>query len=168
MGILRPEHREALGNPDAGIATVLKSLPADAHGRDEIPGLEALLKRGRPGVAAEELPGEWKVRSIQAGNLGIFSYPFFNAKIREVAGMLVFEKTSGSQRRSGLLLPLGNHFALVGGKTVNDEPQRPYSNLGGERESDTIGTLVKIGPGELLILLDISDSNFEIYHLKKP
>ena len=166
--LLSDAAKSQLGNADADIASAIEALAPSVHGFAEVPELKALLSKDRGIPSKDELVGNWKVRSIQVNRLGLFSYPYFNAKFSKVGGMLFFEKTTGSQRRSGFLLPdASGNLVLVGGKTVNEDPQRPHSSLGGTPDSDTIGKVFKIGEGQLIILLDTSPQKFEIYQLKR-
>ena len=133
-----------------------------------------LLERARRPQPLGAVEGAWQVRSFQVNRMGTFAYPWFKARIWRGSTGLRFEKTSGSQRRSGVLLPHGDGRSLVflGGTTVNADPQVGYSSVraGGEpAESDTVGRLVRIGPRELLLVLDADREagRFELYHLRR-
>lgn len=124
-----------------------------------------------------QLLGDWKVRSIQARtDLGVYDYPWFLASIRrDPRGGLFFAKTTGSQRRSGLLLrDSGQPGRLVfaGGGTVNDQPQLDYSPLQKDpveeaEASDSVGEFLLLAEGHAVMLLDVSERGFEIYELKR-
>lgn len=125
-------------------------------------------------VEPERWAGAWRVRSIQ-GQAGFHVvYPFFRAEIRREGGRWVFAKTTGSQRRSGWLLPDGpRRWVFLGGATVNEEPARVYSrrgggdNGGGPAEHDTVGVVFQTGPGRLVMVLDVREGwSYEIYELE--
>ena len=135
---------------------------------------QALLERAARPQPLKTLTGEWQVRSIQAGLEGTFVYPRFKARIDREGDTLRFDKFTGSQRRGGVLLPLGDERSLVflGGSRVNEEPRVPYSRIGSAQaprriESDTAGRLVRIGPRELLLILDAGLQGYELYHLSR-
>ena len=90
-----------------------------------------------------------------------------------------FAKTTGSQRRTGRLLPMRDRrtLAFLGTGTVNDDPTGRYGPrmrprgevMGGDPAVpvNSAGTLVRIGRNELLMLLDLDERGFELYHLKR-
>jgi hypothetical protein len=131
----------------------------------------ALLERADAPQRLGDVVGTWQVRSIQVNAHGTFAYPWFRASIRRTADELWFEKTTGSQRRSGVLLPHGDgrSLAFLGGATVNDEPQAAYSRgrAAGPAPSDSAGRLYRIGARELLLVLDAEGGRYELYHLRR-
>lgn len=152
------------GAVDASMA----AYPADFR------AARALLDRARRPLAPGAVEGRWKVRSLQVNRMGTFAYPWFDARIDRDRGGLVFAKTGGSQRRSGILLPHGDGRSLVflGGSTVNDEPRVAYSRVrdgAAQASSDSVGRLVRIGPRELLLVLDVDAAagRYELYHLRR-
>lgn len=73
------------------------------------------------------LLGNWSCRSTQISERFLVRYDFFNCQIRQKAGRLWFQKTSGSQRVSGYLSPdNGQQMVFIGGATVNNDPLRTY------------------------------------------
>jgi len=54
-------------------------------------------------ISVKDLLGLRKVRSIQVGKHGVFKYPYFSCKFKEKEEGLFFKKTSGSQRKSGIV-----------------------------------------------------------------
>lgn len=159
--------RQALGQAD-GEWTDKQALAVV----DEVLRAELL-----PIPPAGELTGAWRVRSIQGGLTGVFIYPFFKAKI-EATGQgreLRFAKLTGSQRRSGRLLPAADERALVflGGSTVNENPQVGYSRLDDtvdapRRDSDTGGVFIRLSRDRYAMVLDAaSPESFEIYDLRR-
>ncbi|MDF5866080.1 DUF4893 domain-containing protein [Pseudomonas aeruginosa] len=99
----------------------------DSAFEEFLPELEQLeLSLAQPVVAVDEkgLLGDWKCRSTQADQYGIYRYPNFQCRIRRTDHGLFLEKTSGSQRVSGYLFREGARcYVFLGGATVNDEPQ---------------------------------------------
>lgn len=101
----------------------------DSAFEEFLPELEQLeLSLAQPVVAVDEkgLLGDWKCRSTQADQYGIYRYPNFQCRIRRTDRGLFLEKTSGSQRVSGYLFREGTQrYVFLGGATVNDEPRWP-------------------------------------------
>ena len=119
----------------------------DSAFEEFLPELEQLeLSLAQPVVAVDEkgLLGDWKCRSTQADQYGIYRYPNFQCRIRRTDRGLFLEKTSGSQRVSGYLFREGTQrYVFLGGATVNDEPQVAFSGLahGAPAESDVVALL---------------------------
>jgi hypothetical protein len=171
---LWPEHRAKIDgwrarvdavNADPGIP------PGDGEGKAVA---EELASTPAETLTAKEWLGEWRVRSIQGTRYGVFTYPWFKARVTERNGKLFFEKTTGSQRRSGwLYAPIdgGKEWVFAGGASVNEDPQVPYSRDAGAAapaETDSVGVAWKIGDGRLVMALDVRGDDYEIYQLKRP
>ncbi|WP_052772895.1 DUF4893 domain-containing protein [Luteimonas sp. FCS-9] len=131
----------------------------------------ALAGSGRP---LGTITGAWKVRSLQFdGRGGAYGYPWFDARIERRDGALTFAKTNGSQRRQGRLLPIDrNTLAFLGSQSVNDDSSPGYSRgwpspPDGRIESDSAGRLVRTGDDELLMVLDVDGTRFELYQLRR-
>lgn len=83
-------------------------------------------------------------------------------------------KSSGSQRRLGLLYASSDDgLVFLGGQSVNDDPQ-PYYSRGPNRsaelstESDSAGVLYQLGSDRLLLILNVDWSgHFELYELRR-
>lgn len=126
-------------------------------------------------IDAASLAGEWKVRSIQGSPGAHFAYPFFKARITTSESGLLIAKTSGSQRRSGMILPDQKlRSVFLGGKSMNDEPPKSYHGLDkigskeyiAPKDTDTFGTVERIGKNHLLMILDAKDTGeYELYEL---
>ena len=139
----------------------------------------ALLARARDPLPLGDVTGAWRVRSIQASADTVWDYPFFRAEIRRDGCGFAFRKTTGSQRRSGRLLPMadGRSLAFLGTATVNDNPTAPYGPANpprgtamgsvGDAPVNSAGRLLRIGADELLVILDMDAAGFELYHLKR-
>lgn len=116
------------------------------------------------------LLGQWRVRSLQGSSLGLYLYPFFRSSIRaDGEGRYWFEKTTGSQRRSGHLYPDGDRLVFLGTSTVNDEPQGIYraKNAQGQAANESVGVLWQLSATHLIMLLDADSEQFEIYELRR-
>lgn len=164
-----PGHRARID--DALLAARKVDASGGAYG-DDFRIARMLLERATRPLPIGAIEGAWQVRSIQVNDYGTFAYPWFRSRITRAPAGLSFEKTTGSQRRSGLLVPHGDGRSLVflGGETVNEEPQVPYSvarDGGMPAESDSVGRLYRIGPRELLMVLDAEGGRYELYHLRR-
>lgn len=154
---------------------VLDQLAPTAFGLDERPLLRALLDAPAVAVGEARLLGDWRCRSLQVSvSLGVFTYPAFRCRIRlDEHGKPFFEKRSGSQRRSGYLYPNeAGHWVFLGGRTVNEEAQRPYSANTPEpdaeaRSHDSAGVLEALKDGRLRMILDADARGVELYELQR-
>lgn len=141
---------------------ILASLGDDAYGIKERKMVEALLTADGQEFSTQELTAYRKVRSIQVHNLGIFSYPYFSCRFRAKNGKTFFEKTSGSQRKSGYIYDnMPDSKIFLGGWSVNNDPQTAYSD-GPNAEA---GVLYKIGAKKLIMLFVVPNRSFEIYEI---
>lgn len=139
----------------------------------------ALLRRARTPLPLGDVAGAWQLRSVQASGDSVYDYPFFRATIARSGCGFDFRKMTGSQRRSGRLLPMnaGNALAFLGTGTVNDNhtgaygPDNPPRGTAmgsmGDAPVNSAGRLLRIGEGELLMILDFDERGFELYHLKR-
>jgi len=110
---------------------------------------------------AKDLLGKWRCRSIQASNLIVIAYPFFECRFTTKNGRLYFEKTTGSQRRSGYLYPnTRDQMVFLGSLTMNDD-----RNAG--EYTDTVGVLVRKASNRFLLILDSTQEGYEIYEILK-
>lgn len=137
-----------------------------------------LLRRAEAPAAPGSITGRWKIRSLQftdhPGTYDFgYAYPFFQARIDKADSQrgcgLTFAKTSGSQRRSGNLYPMGHDpqtLAFLGAKTVNDEGPGQYDPRTAN-PANTAGRLVRLDEDELLMMLDYDGRGFELYHFKR-
>lgn len=167
-----PEHQQRLHEAPERAAAMNTAAKVEASDADAKAVVEELLAETHQPLDAAALTGEWRVRSLQGGRYGIYVYPWFKARIEQRDGRLFFEKTSGSQRRSGWLLPPADakgDWYFQGGATVNEDPQVAYSksNGGDARESDSVGTVWGMSEGRILMLFDVNENGYEIYQLKR-
>ncbi len=157
----------------ADIRDELKNGQDLADAKAELPFLDTVLAAKESPIKPSDLTGEWKVRSVQQGTGGaVFAYPWFKCRISETdGGLLKFEKTSGSQRRSGKLYRHnGTSLVFLGGSTVNEDPQVGYQGKAAGEEpavSDSYGVLVRLSPGRYAIIMDLGGPRgWEIYEIK--
>lgn len=166
--VARPAH---LGIADAAVDFLQKAAAPPKLNTKELAELERLRKlvSGQPAkLAPKDLLGLKKVRSIQIGRLGVFAYPYFDCRFRQTDRGIFFEKTSGSQRRSGLVFE-NDPVTLVflGASTVNDDPQRQYSGLTRARDAshDSAGLIIRRGRTTLAIFPK-KDNAWEVYEFR--
>ena len=93
-------------------------------------------------------------------------------RVRRAGDGLFFEKLTGSQRVSGFLYPRdGTSFVLLGGATVNEEPQRRYTSDGGAPaevlQHNRAGLVTKVGLGRLRIVFPQEIGQFEVLDLTR-
>lgn len=144
--------------------SVLDHLSQTAYGIHEQLMVKKLLTSKALNISNQELLTYKRVRSIQVNDMGIFSYPYFSCRFRRKNGKLFFEKTSGSQRKSGFIYDnKPNSKVFLGGWSVNDDPQTTY-----ESENSVPGMLYKIGASKIImVFLSQDEQSFEIYELTK-
>lgn len=170
---LWPDHQARLRDAQRRVEAINANPEIPKSDADAKAVVEELLAEPHRALTAEALSGDWKVRSLQGGSYGIYTYPWFKARVTLRDGRAFFEKTSGSQRRSGWLLPPDGgtgDWTFVGGATVNEDPQIGYSKAEGAdapRESDSVGAVWGIAEDRVLMLLDVGENGYEIYQLKR-
>lgn len=151
----------------------------DADGFAAMSQVLGLLDLPRlPFTKADDITGKWRIRSIQVGQYGVFAYPFFGAVVKTVPGGLVFDKNTGSQRRAGsLTLDEAGRYAFMGGYYMQGEPANSHSSTkpnptDEDRERDSEGVIINLGPGHALLLFRSkffqgTTYSGEIYELKR-
>ena len=138
------------------------NLGSDAYGISDKNIVNNLIRSPKLQITTTDLFNFTKVRSIQGGNLGIFTYDFFSCKFKEKNGKIFFQKTSGSQRCSGYLYRKDdNSFVLLGGWTVNSDPLTNYNS-----SNSQAGILYKISQNKLILIFSTKDA-YEIYEIVK-
>ena len=116
-----------------------------ASSNPDIRAIRALLDRARTPQRLGDISGAWQVRSLQVstGHDFAYAYPFFKARIARDRCGWTFAKTTGSQRRTGVLRAIDGApraLAFLGGATVNNDPIRAYSRIA-IRYDERSGTL---------------------------
>ena len=177
--LMLAEDREDLVDSDARVIELAANPQPDRESAKAAETAHRWVNQPRLPFRAEDLMGKWRVRSLQ-GSLGLcVLYPYFNAEFRKENGRLIFQKTTGSQRRMGWILPYRNDCMIfLGARTVNDDPPLHYSRLdptipatSPRKESDSWGGLYRIGDNQYLMVLDVvPGQKFELYEItsKQP
>jgi len=167
--------------------TVAGMLPAQPENTDsdflyeQIQALDEaryLLERAHHPLPLGDITGAWRVASIQLDTKGGFAYPHFAGHIEHTACGYNFIKTQGSQRRSGMLLPMqgnGRTLAFLGVRTYNGNTAKPYGpdNMAVWQlpedgiPANSVGRLIRISPDTLLMILDADEQAFELYRLDR-
>lgn len=142
---------------------ILSNITPASEGYTHKKLVEELLDAKPLPVTPADMVGFTRVRSIQvAPSLGIFTYPYFKCRFRERDGKIFFEKTTGSQRKSGYVYQNGpDSLIFLGGWSVNNDPQTTYGS-----PNSTAGTLYKIAPRRALLIFPSAD-RLELYELTR-
>lgn len=165
---IKPQHVESVESAETlAVAFNSARLAAGPRGggeaddaKDLSTAIACLKPQDRP-FKEKDLLGNWRCRSIQASDLLVIVYPFFNCRFIRKDGKLFFEKTTGSQRRSGYLYPsTGDHMVFLGSLTMNDDV-----NTG--EYTDTVGVLVRKVSDRFLLILDATQKGYELYEIVK-
>lgn len=167
---LNPELEGIVRTSDYGVLSidgylaweVLSKLSPKSYGYAEKEQVDKLLNAKPLAVTPDEMAGFNRVRSIQVdARGGIFSYPYFKCRFRKVGGKVFFEKTTGSQRKSGYIYQnTPKSLVFLGGWSVNNDPQTSYGST-----NSVAGTVYKIGANRAIMLFPTNDNRVEIYEL---
>jgi len=142
--------------------------PAKKEEKKELTRIKNLVSMAREALKPNDLTTIKQVRSIQISQLGIFKYPFFNCRFKQTDKGIFFEKTAGSQRKSGLVFQDDDRsLVILAASTVNDEPQRTYSGftMSKNPEHDNPGLIIRRGKTFLAIFPGKNDS-FEVHEFR--
>jgi hypothetical protein len=168
---VHPDDLTSIEQAETTARSTLQAIGPEDYGHDEVTAVAALLDARAMARPVDRLPGDWRCRSIQLGEYGLFSYPYFRCHIEQVDGGLRFRKSSGSQRRTGWLhADIEGRWAFVGSSHYNDDPVPDYSGLhedsdAEDRERDSVGILETLADGRLRMILDAKPGQVEIYEL---
>jgi hypothetical protein len=166
--LIKPQHVQSVESAETRAAAYnsarLAAGRGDAESADDRKHLsiaiECLKPQNRP-FKEKDLLGKRRCRSIQASDRIVIAYPFFECRFTRKNGKLFFEKTAGSQRRSGYLYPSApDQMVFLGSLTMNDD-----ANIG--EYTDTAGVLVRKGSNRFLLILDSTQDGYEIYDIVK-
>lgn len=163
-GIILPSDYGVLAR-DRNIAwEALSTLTPKSYGYAEKNMVEKLLNAKTYSITPKDMIGFRRVRSIQIdARDGIFSYPYFNCRFKEADGKVFFEKTTGSQRKSGYVYQNSpESLVFLGGWSVNDDPQTEYGG-----SNSVVGKVYKIGPRKAIMIFPTEEDRVEIYELTK-
>lgn len=163
-GIILPSDYGVLAR-DRNIAwEALSTLTPKSYGYAEKNMVEKLLNAKTYPITPKDMIGFRRVRSIQIdARDGIFSYPYFNCRFKKADGKVFFEKTTGSQRKSGYVYQNSpESLVFLGGWSVNDDPQTGYGST-----NSAVGKVYKIGPRKAIMIFPTEEDRVEIYELTK-
>ena len=163
-GIILPSDYGVLAR-DRNIAwEALSTLTPKSYGYAEKKMVEKLLNAKTQPITPKDMIGFRRVRSIQIdARDGIFSYPYFNCRFKKADGKVFFEKTTGSQRKSGYVYQNSpESLVFLGGWSVNDDPQTGYDST-----NSAVGKVYKIGPRKAIMIFPTEEDRVEIYELTK-
>ena len=139
-----------------------------AKEKEVIKRFKDLLNQEPQKLTTKDLIGLKRVRSIQISGFGVFSYPYFKCRFKNTETNLFFEKTTGSQRKSGFVFSnTADTLVFLGARTVNNEAQRQYSGLNKakDKQHDQAGVFIKRGK-TVLAIFPKKGNRFEIYEFK--
>jgi len=167
-------HEPSIDQAHARADSLLNNLNPDAYGREDLPKARALLAAPTREADHEALVGDWRCRSTQIDPGGVFAYPAFRCTVELTEdGILMFTKTTGSQRRHGQIYPFtSSSWVFLGGRSVNDDPYRVYSGTqadfdGESLQDDSVGLLETLKDGRIRIVFDATDEGVEFYELSR-
>ncbi len=163
-GIILPSDYGVLAR-DRNIAwEALSTLTPKSYGYAEKKMVEKLLNAKTHPITPKDMIGFRRVRSIQIdARDGIFSYPYFNCRFKKADGKVFFEKTTGSQRKSGYVYQNSpESLVFLGGWSVNDDPQTGYGST-----NSVVGKVYKIGSRKAIMIFPTEEDRVEIYELTK-
>ncbi len=163
-GIILPSDYGVLAR-DRNIAwEALSTLTPKSYGYAEKNMVEKLVNAKTYPITPKDMIGFRRVRSIQIdARDGIFSYPYFNCRFKKADGKVFFEKTTGSQRKSGYVYQNSpESLVFLGGWSVNDDPQTGYDST-----NSAVGKVYKIGPRKAIMIFPTEEDRVEIYELTK-
>lgn len=163
-GTIFPEDYGVLSLDREMAQEVLSTVTPGSIGYAEKKVVEKLLNAKTYPISPKEMIGFRRVRSIQIdARDGIFSYPYFNCRFKEIDGKIFFEKTKGSQRKSGFLYQNSpESLIFLGGWSVNEDSQTTYGS-----ENSVAGTVYKIGTNKAIMIFPTEKKRVEIYEFIK-
>ena len=169
---LNPELEDLILPSDYGVLArdrniaweALSTLTPKSYGYAEKNMVEKLVNAKTYPITPKDMIGFRRVRSIQIdARDGIFSYPYFNCRFKKADGKVFFEKTTGSQRKSGYVYQNSpESLVFLGGWSVNDDPQTGYGST-----NSVVGKVYKIGPRKAIMIFPTEEDRVEIYELTK-
>ena len=169
---LNPELEDIILPSDYGVLArdrniaweALSTLTPKSYGYAEKKMVEKLLNAKTHPITPKDMIGFRRVRSIQIdARDGIFSYPYFNCRFKKADGKVFFEKTTGSQRKSGYVYQNSpESLVFLGGWSVNDDPQTGYGST-----NSVVGKVYKIGLRKAIMIFPTEEDRVEIYELTK-
>ncbi len=136
---------------DAAMADALAG-----RGRGDARAIARVMRPEGHAIPARALTGSWRCRQIKLGRMTAYMVydGWFRCNIRAVKDGLLLEKTSGTQRFSGMLFAQDGAWVYLGASSVKGEPVHHYSGrspaIGAQvTPDDQIGLLTGIGDNHL-------------------
>lgn len=115
-------------------------------------------------IKASELLTYKKVRSIQFNEFGSVSYDFFNCRFYRENDELYFDKTSGSQRKWGLIGRIDdNNLAFTGCWYIGGDKKTYFH----DEEHLQEGVIKKVAANKIIMVFRKDNYGYEIYELAK-
>jgi hypothetical protein len=174
---LQEDDRKGLATAGDALKAQLEEIKKTTQDKESLAAAEdmlAVLATPRvPIASSEELVGNWRVRSLQTGQYGAYTYPFFKCGISIEGKDLVFHKATGSQRRKGTLVREDEtRYLFIGGAYVEGDPVGKYYGVKDnpteeQRNLNSVGYLYKLGKGHYLMIFAPEGANGEMYEMKK-
>ena len=175
---LHPEDQALAEGWREGLATRIDQLAetsGDPETLNSLPQFRSLIDAEPVAFDISELEGEWRMRSLQATELGAFVYQYFPARIYPEAQALIFDKNSGSQRHRGMLAQADEMTVFfVGALFYGYEAPRLYSTMmSGEiapqqREFDAVAEIQKVGENQFVMAFAPEEGGqFRLYEIRK-
>lgn len=163
-GIIKTPDYDALSHDSELAWKALAGLSPKSYGYNEKRMVEKLLNAKVYPLTPEDMIGFKRVRSIQIdADNGIFSYPYFKCRFRKLNDSVYFEKTSGSQRKSGYIYRnTPQSLVFLGGWSVNNDPKTGYDSA-----NSVAGSVYKIGRDRAIMIFPSSEKRVEIYELRR-
>jgi hypothetical protein len=173
---LHEGEQKALATAEEALKSQLQEIKKTTQDKESIAAaddmLSVLAKPRVPITSSEELQGHWRVRSLQTGQYGAYTYPYFKCRISTEGKDLVFHKSTGSQRRKGTLVREDeNRYLFTGASYVEGDPVGRYYSAkdnptAEQMNQNSVGYLYKLGKGHYLMIFTPSGANGEMYELK--
>ena len=175
---LHPNDRVLAGDWEQGLAKLIDTLAETSDDPETLENLDdfrALVDHAALPFAISELEGDWQVRSLQAQDLGAFTYSYFPARVYPEGEALVFDKNSGSQRHRGMMAQYDENTAFfVGALYYGYEAPRLYSAMmAGEsvteaqREFDAVAEIYKTGDQTFLMAFAPQNGGYRFYEMRR-
>lgn len=177
IDLLHPQDQGLAGDWQPQITKFLDRLwqdPPQFAYLDDIDQFPPLIAAEHLDFDIAELEGNWRVRSLQASELGTIAYQYFPARIFYEARAMVFSKNSGSQRHQGMMGQLDDSTVLfIGSMYYGYEEPRLYSTMmtgevsDQQREFDAVAEIYKIGEDHFLMAFAPRENYYRFYEMKK-
>lgn len=181
-GRMSAHDRDRLAREAAALGTGLRAALAGGTAGDVAALVDILSDPARP-IDPEALVGDWRCRTIKLGGpFGALTvYGFFKCRVSFGPDGLVFEKTTGSQRKLGDLYPdwagasgadAVTRFVYLGGEYYGNDTPRGYRGEGDPASPDfrdEIGYLTMPHSGRALLGLPwpTRESDYDILDLRR-